>query len=409
MYRFALLLTLLPLPATADGTFHLRIGTSSSSQMTQKTAQDIIAEIVTNLGKSCDPPTITLGGVGVYAKTDLSVFKAKNYSETKLYRESGYSVHIVDDIIRCGKLDLTTLAGCAYVGGPVIVKRQGSVGSYALLMAHEMAHAQGLAWSSTEHPDYKDGHNTRFARLMNGSPWAWKLDGQECTKLLGPQAFAAGGPGDGDDQDPAPAPREYLMAPWVHGPDLEVIATMPEALAATAIAALRENDFALWPNAVTLLGVIQPPEAADLLVKAVRHPGAGLTSEQGFYVNDARNNALVALGYLVHTGRFNDIDEVGFLRDHLDPASNAREIDFGDVSASERNSRAESLALRATMALALSQTDMARAALMNQRAALRGGDIVLPVDETFFDELDNLAQSVRDLPLQQMLISPDRR
>lgn len=410
MKRLALLVALLPMPAMADGAFNLRIGTSASSQMTPNYATDILAQVAGQIGRFCDPPTVTLAGLGAYSNPKLAIYTAKNYAETKPYRDSGYSVHIVDQILQCGRLDMASLAGCAYEGGPIIIKRQGSLENYALLIAHEIGHAQGLVWAdSSGHPAYKDGHNTKFARLMNGSPWAWKLDGAECTKMLGPQAFAAGGGSQGDDTDPAPTPRDYLMAPWSHGPDLAVISTMSEALTAAAIVAVQENDFALWPNAATLLGVTQPPPAVDLLVKLIRHPAAGLSAETGFHVNEARSNALIALGYLVHTGRFSGIEEIAFLRDYLDPEQNAEVIDFGDVAAEERASLAGIIALRAMMALALSPTEMALASLNNQREAVQAGDITLPVDDGFFDDLQSLAQAARTMPLQQLLTRPQDR
>ena len=360
------------------------------------------------------------------------------------FAATGTSIQVVNSISYCnGPSGLFgAILGCARPGGPIVVVPRSTRARDAQVWAHEMGHAQGL---TVTFPGYVEGHSKLNAALMYAYAAAqrWTLTADECQQFASNQTFppvsapfevlvtgldaraVIGSPdptdtvvevgGEGapevlaqgemvdiilpdpvvlSDSDSEPEigfdPATYLGAEWVHGMDVPTVLEHAEPLLSASIRAIDARDYALWPNAVLVIGFLGDEGATGLLDQVMQDSG-GREAEAAFQVNDARINSATAYGYIAAQGNMAGFERLTAL---LNPRGNISNLDFADERSPDVLS--QELARSAHIGLAIAAANNPEAAVLlefqRNESALNNIDLGVTLD--FFDGLEQLTAQV---------------
>jgi hypothetical protein len=415
------------LAAADNHVFLLSVGVFSETASPKPWAKNVVGGISTILTTGCGNVSAQFAGHGRYAPELPGVFFDNVPAEVKGFRLSEFSIHVVESIGRCKIIPTSgIIAGCAFLGGPVIVRRRASVARDAQVWAHEMGHAQGLIGAFS---GYVNGHNPNAGALMFASAGTTNvgLSSQECDAFREPQAFAiteTQGEGTPTDETEAPAEAvtlagadaisaaDLLEMEWVHGIDVDVIDGMRIDMADAASVAIRTDDFSKWPNAVLAVGYLNAADAMALLRKVTDFDGSLLAEEDRFFVDEAKLNAIIGIGYLAAAG----VAEAQAFLTSVTPSDRALSQNFSNAVPEVRETLQVEAARHTLIALGFAAAESPEAAAMlarqredeaGRRIANGNGETVALFDPTldarFFDELDALAAAGRSGGVRGML------
>lgn len=157
--------------------------------------------------------------------------------------------------------------------------------------------------------------------------------------------------------------REFVKLNFIHGVPYKVASEFGPAAIPVLLGILDEpNDDALWPNAVTTLGMIGDPQAIGPLIAFIESGEGSLSSSR----YSAKTNAIMALGYIAN--RSGDQKALTYLKKSTDPEAWLHQVAWTSPYAPTKEASALQLAEVAILGLALSGRPLANEVLRDLQA-----------------------------------------
>lgn len=318
-----LVLTTALAQAETRASFQLIVGVSPEVSLDAKAIGKILRNVKNKLETVCGPLEL-VKPQRIELKPDVPT--EYNSADTKhhaLFLDSGAAVNVVAQISHCKKPAVAgKIAGCAARGGPIIVTPRATRLADAQVWAHEIGHAQGLG---PTFKGYENGHNPNKGSLMYSYAGPhWSMSAEECDKYYQAQLFPPNDQGEPIilEDDDAPLPREemtdqeaFLREEWHEGVDFTPVADDPAGFEAAAKEAITAGDWPGMRTAVLVLGYLNTPDAQEYIFRVLAQREVP-NSVAAHYLNDAKANAVVALGYLGAQSSYESLvygDSLGFL------------------------------------------------------------------------------------------------
>lgn len=225
----------------------------------------------------------------------------------KFLSDDRFSIYVVRNILWCGGPAVGgVFAGCARKGGPIAI-----TGDFfnPVVVTHEIGHAQGNLHNQTQ----------QFLMFPRAKATNTRVTSGECDKFLIGQLFPVmveefpymqddGAPPMAAMADAAVDLGDLLESFW-HTPPVDEIALLDDSDIDRIRAILDGEPSALWPNALTILGLRGEADDFVFLEKAIAMATEGLSAgEADLPLASIRTNAEIALGML-----YNRTEEVALL------------------------------------------------------------------------------------------------
>ena len=416
-FQTALLCAILGTAGQADTVHELKIGTFADGILTATGAKRIVDKmngIVLNSGRpECAGVSFKIvKGPEKYGATIPKSVGNGNFSQ---FRNSGYSINVVSQILECGGHVVASgqsFAGCTNLGSFPVTVVPGDSGLRHVLWLHELGHSQGLNDRCDDRPN---GCRSNIGWVMAGvlDTRNVKLGSDECRMLDGEQNFPILVQAEDHGEDTVDA---LLAQNWHHAMPVLTLLALDDTETARLREILAGEDRTLWANAVLALGLSGNAEDRDLLLAVLNAPIAatGEQAEEGevdFAVIDAKLNVPIALGYIANRTLSGDV--VMALGQLADPSGNMQWFQgFSDPEAEQEYS----VALSRNVAVGLALSDMTATNASNIQSRdlfetnFRGANrnSLLNMDEGFVDRLDALSQEVSEQGLAEVLLENNR-
>ncbi|MEL7114273.1 MAG: hypothetical protein AAGP08_01565 [Pseudomonadota bacterium] len=408
--------------AKAETSFNIVIGVHPNASYSPENAGKTLTKIRNEIQSRCGDLAFPSPKMRALDASLPHIVNGGSETQLRRFAATGTSVQVVSTIAACPDPAVGgRILGCARPRGPILVVQHGGISSNAQIWAHELGHAQGLIG---DFGSYVDGHNTNAGFLMSNraNPNNWRMYVSECRQFYTAQNFppiievdaiiedvplVLGEFEEAVEADPIePTARDYLSSYWMHGLDFSVFEDDRDAILEQAIAAVSGDDYLLWPNSVLVLGYAAPDPALDLIGKVLQTETAenadadGSPLEIASAINDAKINAATALGYLAFQG---DTGALDLLAPLTSPEDN-RAFPFIEETR-DIGTLSVSLALSASVgeALAAARGEQAQALSVEQRSERFSDETELSIDESYFERLDALTESLRGNTLLDVL------
>jgi hypothetical protein len=398
--------------AQADTVHELKIGTFADGILTATGAKRLVEKmngVLANSGQqACSGVSFKI--VKGPEKYGANIPKSVAEGNFNQFRNSGYSINVVSQILQCGDYVVTqgqSFGGCTSMRSFPITVVPGDSGRRYLLWLHEIGHSQGLPDRCDDRPN---GCRSNIGWVMAGVLDArnLKLSAEECRMLDGDQNFPILIQAENVGESTV---DELLAQDWNHAMPVPMLLALDDTETARLREILSGEDRSLWANAVLALGLSGTAEDSALLLNVLNAPilagaEAQEESEIDFGVIDAKLNVPIALGYLAN--RTLDGSVVGDLGSLADPTGNMQWFQgFSDAEAEQEYSAA--LSRNVAVGLALSDMTATNSSNIQSRdlfeSNFRGANrnSLLEMDESFVEELDNLSQEVSEQGLANVL------
>jgi hypothetical protein len=294
-----------------------------SVDLTERDADDILAEMSNVLRTfdvtddiDCNVAFCREGTIDEFAIGDGIVDTEEE--ETAIFALPQV-IKVVKNIFICGGV-FQAANGCRQ-GHTFMVRRLSAIGVVphdGINWAHEYGHTRGL--------EHRDPDDPRAVMTWNGTtPDSRRINSRECSAYRSGASLATvdfsrlglASPVATDGPAPLADIRDFVHRFFVHGiPYAEavrygahVVPTLLEMLA-------DPREAPAWPNIVLVLGMLGDERAVPPLIALIEQPLGGELDAVHY---DAKSNALLALGYLVHQSR--NQHALTYLRDGAEPAA----------------------------------------------------------------------------------------
>lgn len=332
-------------------------------------------------------------------------------SQMLAFGRNPHTVHIVRSIQWCpGATNTSRIVGCALNAGPIFIAKKSGP---ANLFLHEVGHGHWLA----HHGSF---HNIMYKAALESSvgkkDWQCNsLDHTAVARLAAKSSEKRGEPPvqtppetgttpemEGEEVEAEPIPFEELVTGiWPHGLPVSEVEKLTEEQVSQVRNWLSGAEYKYWPNSVIILGLRGNESDLPLLETILN------TKSEDENARDAKLNVPRALAYLAYRTKSNA--PVEKLQKLLSPQANTKLM-----SRSAEDSRGDDaviLSLEATRAMAIvaaSGKGSARSAIEAQSRRQKSGAVELGVDESFFDLVRKLQDSVEKKGLLETLREEQR-
>lgn len=386
--------------AHAETVLGVSLGQSEGGSMTEAKADMILSEanrILANGGSSgsaCGGLALKRVG-GVTKEKGITAFVNTASDLDKLLKNGTYSIIVVGGINYCGGTVTAGVVGCSMKGSSVIVEDVADDALAAILWMHEFGHTQNLS-KATDGTPHTSRHNAVMREAIDVN--TDNLTAAECGYLIktakmfpviseSSKRITVSSPTT-SQPDPTDRVRALLSQLWSHGPPVSQVKQMGTDEINEIRRLLRSpEDYKLWTNAVTALGIVGVESDIDVLQAFVN---ASAPSKD---ISVARAKLQVPFSIGVLTSRFRSTSGLSFLRRHVNP--NASQS-IGLAATADRNQiLSQQFAVQSLRGLALSGARATvDAALSDAKAANQAGAFSLGQSDELFEQLKEIQNDV---------------
>jgi hypothetical protein len=411
IHSFVGALALIGTSVSAEQAFTLRIGVHPKTSYSAQEAGETLAIWAKRLSAACGDVSFD-GAVILPISDDLpSSVDGGSQSVLQAFARTQTSIQVVSEISACPKpASSGFILGCARPKGPILVVKRPDRERDAQIWAHEVGHAQGL---NSSFSGYTDAHNTVYGSLMfkSANSENWDMSKTECEQYFSAQDFPPAITAIEEQiiipelpqetmETESNLPTQLLASDWPHGFDFQWIETLGEPLLTAAETALDEGDYTLWPNAVLVVGFANSEGAFERLTRVLSAEATDDPSTR-LFLNEAKANAMLAMGYLAYHG---NMQAPTILRDAMSPNRvSAVVLVADDGRPSELIFRQIARASTVALAIAAPRSDQAASFLQDQRNFQERGAYDIGVDDEYFIRLEELTSSIRERGLEALI------